>query len=336
MVEERGMDNYKKIAILIVTLGIDLAVEIFKFLDERQIEIISKEIAQLEQMDKEEAAEVIREFHAMLLAEASEAGGVDYLKKVLEKTVGPHKTMGIIRRLSDIRPFSYLENTPTNQIAEIVAKEDPQIIALVLSYIPGNRSAEVFSLLPEKLQQEVSLRMISLKDMHREAIDTVHKALEKMVTTKKQGLSEKVSFEGTGVKTLAGILNAVPRQVEKGVLEHLQTVNAEVAEEVRANMFLFEDVSLLEDTALQKVLRQVDMSDLTVALKGAEGKVKKKIMNNLSERVRETTAEELEYMGPVRVRQVEEAQQKVIDAVKKMENAGEIVVPRKGEKEEFV
>ncbi len=331
-----GMDNYKKIAILIVSLGIDVAVEIFKYLDEREIEIISKEIAKLGRIDRQELNEVIRDFHNRLLSEASVEGGVEYLREVLQRAVGPYKTMEIVRRLSEGRPFSYLENATGAQIAEMLTGEDPQVIALVLSYLSPSQSAEVFANLPDQLRKEVSLRLVSLKDVHREAIGNVNKALEKVVASKEAALSERVSFAGSGVRTLANILNAAPQQVEKDVMEHIRGVNSELAEEVRKNMFLFEDLVTLDDIALQKVLRQVDMRDLTLSLKIADEKLKDKIFGNLSERVRDICKEELQYLGPVRLRQVEEAQQKIINIVRKLEAAGEIIVPRRGEEEEFV
>ncbi|MBD3265007.1 MAG: flagellar motor switch protein FliG [Candidatus Omnitrophica bacterium] len=330
------LNNYKKAAIIIVSLGIDLAVQIFKYLDERDVEIISKEIAKLGTIDKEEMTGVIKEFHNMLLSAESEAGGIGYLKEILSRSLGPHKTMEIIGRLSEIRPFSYFENTSSSQIAEILSKEDPQIIALVFSYLPSAQAGEVFSLLPEDLRQKVSMKMVSLANVHREAIDSAHNALEKVVSTKEGGVTEKVSFEGMGIKTLASILNTVPQQVEKDTLEQIKRVDEETADKVRNNMFIFEDLITLEDVALQKALRQVDMRDLTFSLKVADEKLKDKIFKNLSERVRDACKEELSYLGPVRVSQVEEAQHKLIDAVRKLEAAGEIVIPRKGKEEEYV
>jgi len=330
------MDNYRKIAVLIVALGIEVSVKIFKHLSEREVEILSKEIAKLGKLEREEIDEVLEEFHQKLLEEASAQGGVEYLKKVLEKSLGPHKTMGIIRRLSEVRPFAYFENSSSTQISDIISAEDPQIVALVLSYLGASQAAEVFAHLPEDLRKEVAMRMVSLSDVHREAIDNAHKALEKMVVTKGQGYSEMVSFAGEGVKNLANILNATSQQIEKKTMDDLKGLNPELAEEVRKNMFLFEDLALLDDVALQKLLRQVDMRDLTMSMKTADEKLKNKVFGNLSERVREITMEEIKYLGPVRLRQVEEAQQKVIAIVRKLGEAGEIVIPRRGEEEEFV
>ena len=330
------VDNYKKVAILLVSLGIEVSVEIFKHLDEWEIELISKEIARLGELEQEQIDEVIKDFHQRLLSAASTEGGLQYLKEVLERAIGPAKAMGIIRHLHQVRPFSYLESVSGAQIAEIVSGEDPQIIALVLSYLPSNHAAEAFAHLPEKLRQEVAGRMVLLQDVHREAIENVHKALERVVSDRERRMSEKVSFAGEGVRTLANILNAAPQQVEKNVMEHLKTVDQELAEEVRTNMFLFEDLVKFDDVSMQKILRQVDMRDLTLALKLADESLKQKIFSNLSERVRETCQEELSYLGPVRLRHVEEAQQKVIATVRRLEAAGEIEIPHKGQEEKFV
>jgi len=330
------LDNYKKVAILLVSLGMDISVEIFKHLDEWEIELISKEIARLGELDQEQIDEVIKDFHQRLLSAASSEGGLQYLREVLERAVGPAKAMGIIRHLHQIKPFSYLESVSGSQIAEIVSNEDPQIIALVLSYLPSGHAAEAFANLNDDLRKEVAGRMVMLEDVHREAIENVHKALEKVVSNRERSMSEKISFAGEGIKTLANILNAAPQQVEKNVMDHLKTVDDELAEEVRSNMFLFEDLVKFDDVSMQKILRQVDMRDLTLSLKIADEALKNKVFSNLSERVRETCQEELSYLGPVRLRNVEEAQQKVIATVRKLEAAGEIEIPHKGEEEKFV
>ncbi len=329
-------DSLRKIAILMVALGIEVSAKVFNHLNEREIELISKEIAKLGKLSREEINEVIAEIHEKLLEDTSVEGGVEYLKGVLEKSVGAHKTMGIIRRLSEVRPFSYFENASGTQIADLICSEAPQIIALVLSYLPAAQSAEVFAQLPEQQRQEVALNLVSLKNVHREAIDNAHKALEKLVVNKGQQFSELVSFEGEGVKNLANILNATAQQIEKKVMEDLKTANPELADQVRKHMFLFEDLVILDDVSLQKVLRQVDMRDLTLSLKMADEKLKNKVFNNLSERVRDITMEEIKFLGPVRLRQAEEAQQKVISVVRKLGEAGEIMIPRRGEQEEFV
>lgn len=329
-------DSLRKIAILMVALGIEVSAKVFNHLNEREIELVSKEIAKLGKLSREEINEVILEVHQKVLEDTSVEGGVEYLKGVLEKSVGAHKTMGIIRRLSEVRPFSYFENTSGTQIADLICNEAPQIIALVLSYLPAAQAAEVFAQLPEQQRQEVALNLVSLKNVHREAIDNAHKALEKLVVNKGQQVSELVSFEGEGVKNLANILNATAQQIEKKVMEDLKTANPELADQVRKHMFLFEDLVILDDVSLQKVLRQVDMRDLTLSLKMADEKLKNKVFNNLSERVRDITMEEIKFLGPVRLRQAEEAQQKVISVVRKLGEAGEIMIPRRGEQEEFV
>ncbi|MCM8823874.1 MAG: flagellar motor switch protein FliG [Candidatus Omnitrophica bacterium] len=333
---EVAIDNYKKVAILLVALGIDVAAQVFKYLDEREIELISKEIAHLETVDKILLNEIILEFYEKLLSLASAEGGMEYLKEVLERALGPSKTMGIIRHLSDVQPFSFLENASASQIADFLSAEDPQVIALVLSYLTPTQASAVFSQFTEELRKQIAVKMVSLKEVHREVIDNTHRALERVMASKEKSVSQIISFEGTGIKNLANILNAAPHQIEKGVLDHLKSVDSELAEEVRKNMFLFEDLVSLDDVSLQKVLRQVDMRDLTLALKMSEEKLKEKIFNNLSERVREICKEELQYLGPVRLRQVEEAQQKIINIVRKLEATGEVVIPRKGEEEEFV
>lgn len=332
------LTNKQKVAILLVYLGVDISSRILKYLEEEQIEEICREISRLGQVKPETVDEVIREFHQLMLSGISAKGGMSFLKEVLEKSLGASRALAIINRLTEVQPFSYLKDVSAARLAGILSQEHPQTIAIVLSYMPPAGAAAVLSQLPERLKFDVALRIATgIKDVQIEAINDVDKALKAAIVSQQYQTWEAVSgTEESGTKILAEILNKSETKTEKEILEKLQKINAGLAEQVREQMFVFEDIISLDDRSLQKVIRQIDSKDLSLALKLADEPLKEKIFKNMSERAREILKEEIEYLGPVRIRQAEEAQQKILEIIRQLEQTGEIILPKRGVEERFV
>jgi flagellar motor switch protein FliG len=287
-------------------------------------------------IDNETIDTVIKEFYELMLNETGARGGMGYLKEVLALTLGPSRAMAILTRLSELQPFTYLKEFPGNQLASILAKENPQTIAVVLSHLSPVQSAAVLSQLSNEAKIEVSMRIANAKYFEAEAVQDVNKALEKMVVSRKLEATGSFSLEQTGTKSLAEMLNRSDHETQKLIFENLQKYNAAVSDEVRKQMFLFEDIAGLEDKSVQRILREVDSKDLTLALKLADDKLKEKVFNNMSERAREILKEEMGYLGPVRIRQVEDAQQKILETLRRLQFVGEVVIPMRGVEEKFV
>lgn len=325
----------QKAAILLVTLGPEKSAQIYKFLNEDEIEDLTLEVANLGKIPPEFRDQVLEEFHQMCLAqEYITRGGVDYAREVLQKALGPDKAMEIISRLStslQVSPFDFARKTDPSQILSFIQGEHPQTIALIIAYLNPDQGAMILSALPQNIQAEVAMRIATLDRTSPEVIKEVERVLERKIST----LTSADYTAAGGTKSLVEVLNRVDRSTEKSILEALEEKNPDLAEEVKRLMFTFEDIILLDDRSLQQVLREIDSKDLALALKGANEDVKKKIFKNMSERAQTVLKEELEYMGPVRLRNVEEAQQRIVNTIRRLEETGEIVIAR-GRGEEIV
>ncbi len=323
----------RKAAILLVILGPEKAAQVLKHLDDADVEMLTIEIANLGQVSEEEKKVVLQEFSNILKARQMLAtGGIEYAKKVLEKAFGPEKAMKIIERLVSnlqVKPFEFVRKTDPIQLVNFLQNEHPQVIALVLSYLEPSMAAQVLGALPEELQVEVVKRIALLERTSPEIVREIEKSLERKLSGV---VSQQFSKVG-GVDTAAEIMNNIDRQTEKMIMERLSQETPELAEEIRRRMFVFEDILKLDDRSIQLVLREVDTRDLAVALKGASEEVKEKIFKNMSKRAAQLLRDELEFMGPVRVKDVEEAQQKIINIIRRLEEAGEIVIARGGGEE---
>ncbi len=323
----------RKAAILLVILGPEKAAQVLKHLDDSDVEMLTIEIANLGQVSEEEKKVVLQEFSNILKARQMLAtGGIEYAKKVLEKAFGPEKAMKIIERLVSnlqVKPFEFVRKTDPIQLVNFLQNEHPQVIALVLSYLEPSMAAQVLGALPEELQVEVVKRIALLERTSPEIVREIEKSLERKLSGV---VSQQFSKVG-GVDTAAEIMNNIDRQTEKMIMERLSQETPELAEEIRRRMFVFEDILKLDDRSIQLVLREVDTRDLAVALKGASEEVKEKIFKNMSKRAAQLLRDELEFMGPVRVKDVEEAQQKIINIIRRLEEAGEIVIARGGGEE---
>ena len=331
----RNLTGKEKAAVLLVSLGPDVSAQIFQHLDDEEIEELTLEIANMRQVDTETKDETLREFYH--LAEAKDyinRGGIDYARDVLKKALGDDKANNILERLTatlQVRPFDAIRKTDPSQLLNFIQGEHPQTIALVLSYLQPSQASQVLSSLPQEIQTEVSKRVAVMDRTSPEIIKEVEKVLE-------QKLSSVVTNEyasAGGIDSIVDVLNQVDRGTEKNILDHLEEDDPELAEEIRQRMFVFEDITVLSDQAIQLVVRQVDSHDIALALKTASDEVKEKLLSNMSNRAREMLEEDMEYMGPVRVREVEEAQQGIVNVIRELEDSGEIVIAR-GEESEVV
>ena len=327
---ESGITGLQKAAILLISLGPERSAGLFKHLKEDEIEELTLEIANTRSVTPQVKDEVINEFYEVCLAQQYIAeGGIGYAKELLDKALGNEKAMEVIGKLTaslQVKPFEFVRKTEPSQLINFIQDEHPQTIALILSYLSPGQSALIVSALPPDRQADVAKR-IALMD--RTSPDVI-KEVEKVLESKLASLVNQDYTVIGGVDAVVEILNTVDRGTEKHIMETLEIEEPELADEIRKKMFVFEDVLLLDDRAIQRVLRDVDNSDLEMALKGANEQVQTAIFNNLSKRLVTMIKEDMEFMGPVRMKDVEESQQKIVNIIRKLEDAGEIVISRGG------
>ncbi|MCD6267626.1 MAG: flagellar motor switch protein FliG [Thermotogaceae bacterium] len=333
MPEKKELTGRRKAAILLVILGPDKAAQVLKHLDDETVEQLTIEIANVGSISDEERRTVLQEFQNIMRAKEMIAkGGLEYAKEVLERAFGPEKAAKIIERLISslqVRPFDFIKTADPVQIVNFLQNEHPQTVALVLSYLEPDLAAQVLGSLPEDLQVEVLKRIALLERASPDIVREIERNLEKKLS----GFVGQSFSKIGGIDTAAEIMNNVDRTTERSIMEKLAADNPELAEEIRRRMFVFEDILKLDDRSVQLVLREVDTKDLAVALKGASDELKEKIFRNMSKRAAQLLKDEMEYMGPVRVKDVEEAQQKIISVIRRLEEAGEIVIARGGGEE---
>ena len=331
MARSGPLTGRQKAAILLISLGPELSANIFKHLEEDDIEQLTMEIANLRQVAPQLQEEVLSEFAQLLQAqEYITLGGINYARQVLEAALGEAKAQEIIGRLTaslQVRPFDFARKTDPGQLANFIQNEHPQTIALILAYLDPAQAGIILSSLPPDKQVEVTRRLATMNHTLPEVLFEVEGVLEKK-------LSSFVSQEYTeagGLESAVDVLNRVDRGTERTIMEGLQDVDEELADEIKKRMFVFEDLVTLDNRAIQLVLREVDNRELSLALKMASSEVAQKIYQNMSKRASEILQEDLQYLGPVRLRDVEEAQQKIVNVVRRLEEAGEVVIARGGE-----
>jgi len=320
----------QKSAILMVSLGPEIAANIYRFLKEEEIEQLTLEIANLKKVSTEDKNAITEEFYQMLLAQNYiTEGGIDYARDVLEKAMGSQKALEIINRLTSslqVRPFDFIRKADPVQLMNFLQNENSQTIALIMTYLNPEQSASLLSSLPSEKQVDIARRVATMDRTSPDVILEVEKVLERQLSSL---VTEDYTNVG-GIQTVVNILNNVDRGTEKNIIEALEMENPDLAEEIRRRMFVFEDILTMDNRSIQRTLREVDNQDLTMALKGASEEVKKKIFSNMSKRQAEMVNEDMQYMGPVRLRDVEEAQQKIVNIIRKLEDAGEIIISRGG------
>ncbi len=327
---DKEMDGVEKAATLLIALGPEKSAQIFKHLKEEEIEQLTLEIANTSSVSPQTKEMVLNEFYEICLAQQYIAeGGIGYAKELLEKALGEEKAKSVIGKLTaslQVRPFEFIRKTDPSQLLNFIQDEHPQTIALILSYLPPSQSSLVISSLPPEKQADVAKRIAQMDRTSPDVIKQVEKVLERKLSSL---VNQDYTIVG-GVDAIVSILNSVDRGTEKHIMETLEVEEPELADEIRKKMFVFEDILSLDDRAIQRVLRDVDNSDLALALKGATEEVQNIILNNLSSRLAVMIKEDMEFMGPVRMKDVEEAQQKIVNIIRKLEDSAEIVIARGG------
>lgn len=322
-----------KAAVLLITLGDEASSKILKYLNEKEIEEVTFEIARHPRVDPAQRDTVISEFSEMLMAqEVIQSGGIDYARSMLEKSLGSQRAMQIIEKLTasiQVKPFDFIKKADPSHIMNFIQGEHPQTISLILSYLDAKMASAIIAQLPLETQADVAKRIATMDRTSPDVLREVERVLERKLSSL---VNEEYAFAG-GIQTVVDILNQVDRATEKGIMETLEEEDPELAEEIKKRLFVFEDIVLLDDRAIQQVLREVDTKELALALKSVEENVKTKIFGNMSKRAASMLQEDMEYMGPVRLRDVEEAQQRVVGIIRRLEEEGEIVVARGGEEE---
>jgi flagellar motor switch protein FliG len=325
----------RKAAVLLVSLGPERAAEVFKHLREDEIETLSLEMAKLQRVDPLTTGAVLEELAATVQAfDSLLSGGVDYAREVLERALGPERALEIIGRLSSViemRPFEFLRRTPAEQLVTFLRNESPQTVALVVANLHTSLASQVLSNLPSSEQAEIALRIARMGETSPDVVKQVENVMRKKLDSVVQ---QEYSSAG-GIKSLAEILNRADRSTERNVLDSLTEADEELAAEVRRLLFVFEDIVKLDDRSIQLVLREADQKDLALALRGVNDDVKERILGNMSERGAQMLVEEMAYQPPQRKRVVEEAQGKIVAIVRKLEEAGALVLSR-GEEDAVV
>ena len=324
------LTGVQKAAVLLITLGPEKSASIFKHLKEEEIEELTLEIANTRSISPQEKEDVLNEFYQVCLAQQYIAeGGIGYAKELLEKALGEQKAQDVITKLTaslQVRPFEFIRKTDPSQVLNFIQDEHPQTIAMILSYLSPAQSAMILGALTPEKQADVAKRIAMMDRTSPDVIKEVERVLERKLASL---LNQDYTIVG-GVDAIVDILNTVDRGTEKHIMESLEIEQPELADEIRKKMFVFEDILLLDDRAIQRVLRDVDNNDLGIALKGTNEEVQNVIFKNLSKRLSAMIKEDMEFMGPVRMKDVEEAQQKIVGIIRKLEDSAEIVISRGG------
>lgn len=330
------MTSRQKAAILLMCLGPELSGQVIRHFEEDQIEQLSLEVARLDKVTSEQREGVIAEFYDLAIAQEYIAeGGVDHAKKVLESAFGEPKANQIVERIiqaMQVVPFDFLKRADPAQVLTFIQDEHPQTIALILAYMPMNNAALILSKLPSDLRADVAARVAMMDQTPPEVIRRVEQVLEKKVSSI---LNQEMTKAG-GPKALVDLLNRVDRSTERLIIDSLSESNPELAETVKNMMFVFEDIVQLDDRAVQQVLKEVDIKELATALKSVSTEVQHKVFRNMSERAVNMLKEDMDFMGPVRLKVVEESQQKIVSVIRRLEEAGELTIGRGGEEDVLV
>ncbi len=330
------LSGKQKAAIFLVTLGAEISAEVFKHLREDEIEILTFEIARLGNIDPESRDTVLQEFQELMMAaDFISSGGIDYARELLEKSLGSQKAVDIINRLTSslkTRPFDFVRRTDPAHLLNFIQQEHPQTIALILAYLDPLKASQILGQLPQEKQSDVARRIATMDRTSPEILREVERVLEKKLSS----LSSEDYTSAGGVGSIVDILNLVDRTTEKTIIESLEEEDPELAEEIKKRMFVFEDIIMLDDRAVQRVMREVDTAELAKALKAVDPEVQDKIFRNMSKRAAALLKEDMDFMGPTRRKDVEEAQQKIVSVIRKLEEQGEVVIARSGEEDVLV
>ncbi|HHX59579.1 MAG TPA: flagellar motor switch protein FliG [Epulopiscium sp.] len=330
MATQDTLTGRQKAAMLLITLGPEKAAKIFKYLKEEEIEQLTLEIANIRAVSPQMKQDVLNEFYEICIAQQYIAeGGIEYAKQILEKALGTDNAMEVINRLTvslQVRPFDFARKTEASQLINFIQSEHPQTIALILSYLRPSQASGVLAALSSEKQADVARRIALMDRASPDVIKSVEREFEKKLSSL---VTEDYTTVG-GIDSIVEIINLVDRGTEKNIMETLDMDDPELAEIIKKKMFVFEDILTLDNRSIQRILREVDNHELAVALKGSNEEVKEAIFGNISSRLAAMIAEDLEYMGPKRIKEIEEAQQRIVNIIRKLEETGEIVISRGG------
>lgn len=319
----------QKAAVLLIALGTEVSANVFKHMTEQEIEEMTLAISNARNVNPDLSKQVIEEFYQTALAqEYISQGGIGYAKQILEKALGAQQANDVIQKLTStlqVRPFDFMRKSDPQQILNFLQNEHPQTIALVLSYLTPEQAAAVLSSLPIENQADVARRIAQMDRTSPEIISQVERILEKKISS--SSVNQDYTQTG-GIGSIVNVLNGVDRTTEKNILDQLEEADPDLADEIKKRMFVFEDIIILDDRAIQRVIRESENEDLLLAMRTASDEVKDLLFRNMSERMAASFKEEMEYMGPVRLHDVEEAQTRVVNTIRKLEDAGEIVIAR--------
>jgi len=329
------LTSAKKAAAVVVALGAERASEVYKYLSEEEVEQISLEIAKLDRLSPEDMQATVEDFYGLCVTQkVINEGGVLYAKDVLEKAFGQQQATSFMERLSKslrAKSFEFIRKADSKNVQMILQNEHPQTIALILSYARSDQAAQIIAELPRNIQLDVIKRIAELDRVSPEMIKLVESTLEKRFST----IISSDQVEVGGVAYIAEIMNRVDRATEKYIFDELGEKDAELAEEIHKLMFVFEDIANLDSMSVQRFIREVDTKDLAVALKSANENVKQLILQNMSSRMRESVEQDIQFLHNIRMKDVEEAQQKIVSVIRQLEESGEIVIAR-GEGDEIL
>ena len=330
MVNTANIPGPVKAAIVMVALGTEASGKVFQILEDPEVEQLSTEIARLENVSQDVREAVLQEFHELAMAhQYISQGGMDYARQVLEAALGPKRAQEILEKVqAKIRTtgFNLLENIDPKQLVNYIQKEHPQTIALLLAHMEPANAAPIVSALPQEVQIDVATRIATMESISPETLSQIEVVLVSQI---KSLFGGDVSEIG-GVKAVAEILNNVDRGAEKNILGNLERENPELATEIKKLMFVFEDALLLDDRSMQRLLKEIDTKELGMALKGASEELQEKFFRNMSSRASEMIREDMQFMGPIRLKDVEEVQQRIVDVIRRLEEDGEIIISGRG------
>ncbi|MFP4145479.1 MAG: flagellar motor switch protein FliG [Phycisphaeraceae bacterium] len=330
------LSGVRKAAILLLALSQESSAALLRQLPPKAVEEVTRELASLGSIPGEVRQRVLREYYDLAVAQTwMNEGGLDYAKALLSRSLDPKEADRILQQISQqVRrtPFAFLQKAETQNLLTFIQDEHPQTIALIVSHLPHHKASEILGGLPTPKQIEVVKRVANMDQTNPEVINEVEKGLEARLANMLNQSFEKIG----GVDTVAEMLNLVDRTTEKGIMEGLEAEDPDLVEEIRRLMFVFEDILLVNDKGIQAVLKEIDNDELALALKTASDELRDKIFTNMSERAARLIEEDMEYMGPVRVSDVEAAQQRIVDVVRRLEDAGEIIIAGRGGDKEMI
>lgn len=330
------LDGVTKAAILLLNLQAEAATELLKELSSETVEEVTRMLASIGEVPSSLSAAVVEEFYNLRMAhQYMRIGGLDYARGLLKNSLDPKVAEKIISQIQtqvQRTPFAFLQKAESENLLTFIQDEHPQTIALIVSHLPHHRAAEILSGLPPQKQIEVIRRIASMERANPDVIREVESGLESRLASMLGQASDKVG----GVDTVAEILNLCDRSTEKSIMEGIESEDPDLVEEIRRLMFVFEDILLVNDKGIQAVLKEVDNDELALALKTASEELQQKIFGNMSARAAELIKEDMQYMGPVRVSDVEAAQQRIVDIVRRLEDAGEIIIAGRGGEKDIV